>query len=117
VFGSHPSAVHAFESSQLSGTVPGLQTPFTQASPVVQALLSVHVLVLSGVPIHAPFCGSQLSSVHELPSSQPFCPVVTHTPFVLHAPISHAVFLEQALLAMIFCVTHDVAFVKLQVLN
>jgi hypothetical protein len=87
VFGSQPSEVQAFASSQLSGTVPGLHTPFTHASPVVHALPSVQVFELSGVPMHAPFCGSQLSSVQGLPSLQPFGPVVVQVPLALQTPI------------------------------
>ena len=64
---SHKSAVHGLLSSQLAGP-PALQPPSLHTSPLVHALLSVHVTELFK---KTQAClVSQLSSVHGLPSLQ-----------------------------------------------
>jgi hypothetical protein len=63
---SQLSAVQGFPSSQL--TAPDAQPPPEHASPTVQAFPSEHMAVLL-VKEH-PVTGSQLSSVHGLPSLQ-----------------------------------------------
>lgn len=50
-----------------SSAGPGLQAPATHASPIVQALPSLHVLA-TGVLMH-PLTAEQVSSVHTLASS------------------------------------------------
>src|SRR3990172_3473892 len=67
VVGSQLSSVHTFPSSQL-GAGPPTQIPPSQASPVVQASPSMQGAVL--FTWTQPVAGSQLSSVHTLPSSQ-----------------------------------------------
>jgi hypothetical protein len=62
--GLQPSSVHGLLSLQLSAPVPGWQLPPLQASPVVQALPSLHGAVLL-VKMH-PDVGLQVSSVHGL---------------------------------------------------
>ena len=64
--GSHVSVVHGLPSSQAEGAL-GVHTPFLHASPVVQELLSVQAAVL--LVNLQPRSGSQLSSVHGLPSA------------------------------------------------
>jgi hypothetical protein len=68
VAGLQLSVVHTFASLQTVG-VPGLHVPPPQASPVVQALPSLHGLVLF-VKTQAPVAGLQLSVVQTLLSLQ-----------------------------------------------
>ena len=67
VAGSQLSSVHTFPSSQL-GAAPPTQAPLEQVSPAVHASPSLHGAVL--FTWAQPVAGSQLSSVHTLPSSQ-----------------------------------------------
>ncbi len=98
VAGLQLSSVQALLSSQLSGVVPGLQVPFSQTSPVVQAFPSLQVTEF-GVKTQFPVIGSQESVVQGLPSSQFFW-VPAHTPLeqtslIVHGfPSSHAALLK-----------------------
>jgi hypothetical protein len=86
--GLQESSVQGLLSLQTVGC-PGIPTPFTQASPVVQALPSLKVLVLSLVNIQ-PDVGLQESSVQGLLSLQTVgCPGVP-TPFIQASPSVHA---------------------------
>jgi hypothetical protein len=98
VFGSQESAVHALLSSQLTGTVPAMHVPAAQCSPVKQALPSVQLFALLGVPTQPPPTGSQASSVHELPSSHPVVGPGTQAPLALHKPSEQASESEQVVL-------------------
>jgi hypothetical protein len=83
VTGWHESVVHTLESSQLSA-VP-TQTPLEQASPVVQAVPSEHVVPLARLTCpHTP--AAQLSVVQEFPSSQ-LSGVPPHVPLVHTSPV------------------------------
>jgi hypothetical protein len=86
VAGLHESLVHTLESSQFSA-VP-THTPLEQASPVVQAVPSLHA-----VPLGALTCPQlpavQLSVVQEFPSSQ-LIAVPAHTPAVHTSVVVHA---------------------------
>jgi hypothetical protein len=78
---SHPAALGVFRqipplpqlsmvqglSSSQSSKAPGLQAPASQASPIVQALPSLHG-PLAAVAVQ-PFAGSHASAVHGLPSA------------------------------------------------
>ena len=79
------SMVHASPSSQ-STLLPGLHTPPTQPSPLVQALPSSQLpSVLACVQ---PLAGSQPSLVQGLPSSQPMLSPGAHTPSThMSAPV------------------------------
>jgi hypothetical protein len=90
VFGSHESPVQALLSSQSTASAPGIHCPDAQNSPVVQALPSEQALASLLTPTQPPSSGSHESSVHELPSSQPFVGPATQTPVVLQAPIEQA---------------------------
>src|SRR5262245_9361428 len=94
-----------------------MHLPAEQWSPTVQAFESSQVLVSSIVPMQLPSFGSQVSSVQALPSSQPLVEPGTHTPAESHAPSAQASVTEHGVLRSMFCVTHSVAFTKLQVLN
>jgi hypothetical protein len=94
-----------------------LHVPPWQESPTVQTLPSEQVLVSSGVPMQPPVWALHVSSVHELPSSQPLVALATHTPVLSHEPMWHALSSEQVVLAGITEVAHEVALTKLQVLN
>src|SRR2546427_523693 len=63
------SLVLGLSSSQLMG-VPALQLPFCQVSAPLQALPSEQEVPLVRLRLRQPVCGSQLSAVHGLPSSQ-----------------------------------------------
>ena len=66
--GAHASTVQGLPSLQTSAA-PGTHWPAKHASPTVQVFASVQLCALA-VCTH-PWLGSQLSSVHGLPSSQP----------------------------------------------
>ena len=92
--GLHPSVVHTLPSSQF-GAGPPWQLPPPHVSFVVQALLSLHGLVLF-VCVHPPGTEeSHPSVVHGLPSSQFVPPVPWHeppehtSPLVQELPSSH----------------------------
>lgn len=93
---SHESSVHTLPSSQL-GAGPGTQSPPKQVSFVVQALPSLHGLVLSTCT--QPLAGLHESSVQTLPSSQFKAAPGTqlppeHVSFVVHAlPSLHGLLL------------------------
>ena len=93
---SHPSVVHALPSSQLA-TPLGLHTPAVQTSPVVQASLSVHALVLL-VLVH-PSLASHPSLVHGLLSSQLGALPPLQTPATQASPVVHALASSQGTLA------------------
>jgi hypothetical protein len=90
--GSHVSSVQTLLSSQL-GAGPPAQSPATQASAVVHALLSEQEFELSAVNTHPP-AGSHVSSVQAFPSSQAIG-VFTHAPFA-QASVVHALLSEQS---------------------
>ena len=98
VAGLQLSSVQALLSSQLSGVVPGLQVPFSQTSPVVQAFPSLQAVEF-GVKTQSPVIGSQESVVQGLLSLQVFG-VPAHTPLVQISlivqgfPSSHAALLK-----------------------
>ncbi len=81
------SVVQGFLSSQTVGS-PGWQLPPWHASPLVQALLSVHATVLL-VWVQPP-TKVQPSSVHRLPSSQFGPPAPLHRPPPQMSPVVHA---------------------------
>jgi hypothetical protein len=88
-------------SSQLIG-VPGTQLPPWHESPTVHTLLSEQVFESSGVPMQAPDCALQVSSVQELPSLHPFWVPGTQTPESLHEPMRQATSSEQEVCAARF---------------
>jgi hypothetical protein len=85
--GSHESSVQLSRSAQLGGAPP-THTPLEQASPVVQALPSLHALVL--LTYWHPNTGSQLSSVQAFPSPHVGGAPPTHTPPAHVSPVVHA---------------------------
>ena len=93
VLASQASLVHKLLSSQLIDA-PGRHWPPWQASPWVQALLSLHAWVLFVKT--QPLAGSQLSSVHRLPSSQTKALPGTHTELLHKSPVVQALPSSQA---------------------
>ncbi len=88
------SVVQALLSSQL--TAMPTQAPLTQVSPMLQALPSSHVTPFAAATeLHLPLVGSQLSTVHEFPSSHTAAAPgahlpLTHTSLIVHRlPSSH----------------------------
>ncbi len=90
--GSQESSVQTLLSLQALA-LPGTQTPALQASPTVHTLLSVQTAALA--TLTQPLTGSQLSSVHTLPSSQAIAFPAKHllaaqtSPTVQTLPSSH----------------------------
>jgi hypothetical protein len=85
--GLQESSVQMFPSSQVSGGPP-THTPPKQVSPVVQALPSLHALVL--LTYTHPEAGLQESSVQALPSSQVSGGPPTHAPPEHVSPVVQA---------------------------
>jgi hypothetical protein len=75
----HTSLVQALPSSQLS-IVPAVQLPLWQVSLPLQALPSLHELPFATGSCWQLSSGSQVSTVHTLPSSQLGGEPVVHTP-------------------------------------
>jgi hypothetical protein len=75
-------------SSLQSTALPAWQTPFSQLSPVVHALPSLHEAVL--LLFTQPKSGLQLSSVQPLPSSQFRAEPPTHEPPAQASPVVQA---------------------------
>jgi hypothetical protein len=86
VAGPQESSVQALPSSQFAGP-PGRQLPWTQASPAVHALPSVHGSLFS--TLWQPASGSQKSSVQGFPSPQFGAPEPTHAPPAHWSPSVH----------------------------
>jgi hypothetical protein len=87
VAGLHESSVQVLPSLQ-SGAGPPTHTPFAQASPVVQALPSLHGTVLAECT--QPMAGLHASSVQRFPSSQLGGGPPAHEPPLQASPIVHA---------------------------
>ncbi len=83
---SQVSVVQLLPSSQGLGAA-GVQVPLMHASPVVQLLLSSHAAVL--LVNWQPWTGSQLSSVHGLPSLHGKAPLPTQTPALQTSTMVH----------------------------
>jgi hypothetical protein len=86
--GLHESSVQGLLSLQ-TVCCPGVPTPFMQTSPVVQALPSLNVFVLSFVNTH-PEVGLQESSVQGLLSLQTVGEPGVAVPFTQASPVVHA---------------------------
>lgn len=84
---SHESVVHGLPSLQLS-SAPAKQAPSAQTSPTVQALPSLHTLLL--LMCRQPVSGSHWSTVHGLASSQPLAKPPVQTPATQASPTVHA---------------------------
>jgi hypothetical protein len=104
VAGSQESSVQTFPSSQTGGAPP-TQAPALQVSAVVQASPSSQAAVL--LVLTHPVAGSQLSSVHELPSSQSGAGPPTQAPLPHVSAVVQASPSSQA--AVLFVLTHPVA--------
>ncbi len=81
------SVVQGLLSSHAKPT-PGVQPPSAQVSPTVHALLSLQAAVL--LTFLHPDAGSQLSSLHKLPSPQAAALPATHKPPPQASPTVHA---------------------------
>ncbi len=88
VLGSQLSVVHGLSSLQLVIS-PGKHAPAEQASPLVQALLSVQTAVSSLVKVQ-PMARSQPSEVHGFPSSQTGAAPATQVPSLQVSPTVQA---------------------------